>query len=68
MKLIVDEEYWAFLASIFGNLGGSSIRNLRCETDRFGGHLPLDDCAAVCVRLLRIQMGLQVFYAMFFQF
>ena len=61
MKSIGDAEYCAFLASIIGNLGGSYTRNLRHETDKFGGHLPIDDCAAVCVRLLRIQMDLQVF-------
>ena len=61
MKSIGDEEYWAFIASIFGDLGGSYTRNLRYETDRVGGHLPVDDCAAVCVRVLRIQMDLQVF-------
>ena len=60
MKSSGDEEYWAFIASIFGNLGGSYKRNLRYETDKFGGHLPVADCAAVCVRVLRIQMDLQV--------
>ena len=61
MKSSGDEEYWAFIASIFGHLGGSYTRNLRYETDKFGGHLPVDDCAAVCVRVLRFQMDLQVF-------
>ena len=61
MKSIGDEEYWAFIANIFGNLGGSYARSLKYETDKLGGQLPVDDYAAVCVRVVRIQMDLQVF-------
>ena len=59
MKSGGDEEYCAFIAGIFGHLGGSYTRNLRYEIDKFGGHLPVDDCAVVCVRVLRFQMDLK---------